>query len=348
MKKKILAAAAAFALALNLVGCTMTTPATVGTIGDVEIPAGLYLLHQYNAYQDAAALTQDEDVLKATLTLGDGSEHNGADYVAEKTMENLERYAAVEAKFSELNGELSEDEQAYADSQTEGMWASYKDTLEANGIGKAAVQAYSENTVKDSLLVELLYSPEGTEPVADADLWSYMEENFRVGSYVVLPMVNTTDMSMLDEDGQAQMKAIADAMMAELKDGKAMLDVAKAHLPEALPLIGQEYAEENLPNFVSQLIYTPSSAESFGEAVSEGVLASKPGDVKLMQDGAMYMVYQAQDLHTVYPDLEMLRPTGLMEMKGEELDTMLAESGAAMEHALDAKAMKTYSAKNIK
>ena len=53
MKKKI-AALSAVALSLSLAGCTMTTPISVGTIGDVEIPAGVYLLHQYN---DSATLT---------------------------------------------------------------------------------------------------------------------------------------------------------------------------------------------------------------------------------------------------------------------------------------------------
>ena len=98
MKKKI-AALSAVALSLSLAGCTMTTPISVGTIGDVEIPAGVYLLHQYNAYQNAKSLTTEEDVLKATLTLEDGTEQSGADYVETETLKSLEYYAAAETKY---------------------------------------------------------------------------------------------------------------------------------------------------------------------------------------------------------------------------------------------------------
>ena len=44
MKKKLIALVCALALAVGLVGCSLSTPDSVGTIGDVDIPSGLYLL----------------------------------------------------------------------------------------------------------------------------------------------------------------------------------------------------------------------------------------------------------------------------------------------------------------
>ena len=41
-------------MALTATGCAIRTPATVGHIGSVEIPAGIYLLAQYEAYSTAA------------------------------------------------------------------------------------------------------------------------------------------------------------------------------------------------------------------------------------------------------------------------------------------------------
>ena len=56
MKKKLIALVCALALAVGLVGCSLSTPDSVGTIGDVDIPSGLYLLAQFDAYQTAADL----------------------------------------------------------------------------------------------------------------------------------------------------------------------------------------------------------------------------------------------------------------------------------------------------
>ena len=56
MKKKLIALVFALALAVGLVGCSLSTPDSVGTIGGVDIPSGLYLLAQFDAYQTAADL----------------------------------------------------------------------------------------------------------------------------------------------------------------------------------------------------------------------------------------------------------------------------------------------------
>ena len=51
MKKKLLALVCALALTFSFAGCTISTPDTVGSIGDFEITSGMYLLAQYGAYQ---------------------------------------------------------------------------------------------------------------------------------------------------------------------------------------------------------------------------------------------------------------------------------------------------------
>ena len=49
MKQKILALLCAVALTFSLAGCVISTPDTVGSLGDYEISSGLYLLAQYDA-----------------------------------------------------------------------------------------------------------------------------------------------------------------------------------------------------------------------------------------------------------------------------------------------------------
>ena len=60
MKQKLLALVCALALVVSLAGCVISTPDTVGKIGDFEVTSGLYLLAQYDAYQQAAQLADSE------------------------------------------------------------------------------------------------------------------------------------------------------------------------------------------------------------------------------------------------------------------------------------------------
>ena len=73
MKKKLLALVCALALTFSFAGCTISTPDTVGSIGDFEITSGMYLLAQYGAYQQAAQLAgsdQDASDVKWRRTWG--------------------------------------------------------------------------------------------------------------------------------------------------------------------------------------------------------------------------------------------------------------------------------------
>ena len=53
IKTKLFSLGMAASMLLALGGCAMSTPANVGSIGGVEIPAGVYLLAQYNSYNTA-------------------------------------------------------------------------------------------------------------------------------------------------------------------------------------------------------------------------------------------------------------------------------------------------------
>ena len=101
MKQKFISLALAVMLLLGVTGCAMSTPASVGSIGGVDIPAGIYLLAQYNAYNTAsgaAKLATGETasnvkaVLKAECTgtiNGEEVTTDGADYVARLTLRSI-------------------------------------------------------------------------------------------------------------------------------------------------------------------------------------------------------------------------------------------------------------------
>ena len=157
MKQKFISLALAVMLLLGVTGCAMSTPASVGSIGGVDIPAGIYLLAQYNAYNTAsgaAKLATGETasnvkaVLKAECTgtiNGEEVTTDGADYVARLTLRSLQYYAAVEKKFDELGGTLDEAATAEAAKTADTQWENNSDLYAANGISKATLEKYKHH-----------------------------------------------------------------------------------------------------------------------------------------------------------------------------------------------------------
>ena len=186
LKMKFLSLGLAVGMTLGFAGCAMSAPASVGTIGEVEIPAGIYLLAQYNAYNtaaNAAELATGETasdvkaVLKAQCTGTIGDEEvtaSGEEYVQRLTQRSLEYYAAVETKFDELGGTLSEEEVASAGASADSMWESGGDLYEKNGIGKDTLKNYLLNGTKADKLADLLYGEDGVSPISDEELADYI------------------------------------------------------------------------------------------------------------------------------------------------------------------------------
>ena len=165
MKKKLIALLAAVAMVFSLAACG-STPDSVGTIGTVDITSGLYLLAQYDAYQKAADLAASEqdatDVkafLKQTITVDadSGETATVSDYVSQKTMENLETYAAIETRFEELGGQLTAEEEAQADSYASQLMEQNGDLYKANGIGLDTLKRFERILIKSNDLLEMCY-----------------------------------------------------------------------------------------------------------------------------------------------------------------------------------------------
>lgn len=349
MKTKHFAALAlaALMLAALLTGCTFKTPASVGSVGGVEIPAGLYLLLQYNAYGAANDLTDEEDVLGATLTV-DEEELTGRDYVARETLAAVERYAAVETLFAELGGTLTEDEQAYADSYAETLWENSQDQLSANGIGLASLKLWMQYNAKEGKLLELMYGPEGSEPVSDAELTSFIGENYVHGSYLALPLLDYSTYTVVDEEGDAKVTAIAEQIRDGREAGEEWSALAAEYLPGAYELLNQSFDTANADSAVGTLLAPASQLAQYGEETRNALLAAKPGEIVIVDTGMSRMVCEVQQVLGEDVTLDDLRSSALSEMKQEELDAALTERGAGLEHALDQSAMNRYSAKNIK
>ena len=326
MKKRIAALAACLALALTACGQQKQAPATVGTIGSVDIPGGVYQLAQFSAYAEADSLTSEDNVLKAKLNM-DGETVTGKAYIAAKTLEALERYAAVTTRFDELGGALTEDELTQAQTQTDNTWASYSDLYEKNGIDQESLLAYTQASYKASDLLEMLYGETGAEPVSDEQLTAFLAQNSAEGRGALLPMADTANGSFPGSD--------------------ALETAAAKALPGVLSLLGTTYTDGMLGRYVGSYTFLASDLDYYGDTVKSAILGAQPGQVTAVEMGLSMMVFQAGEKPTAQGLTANDRRAALAEMKGDELDEQLAQLGAQLTHSLDESAMKYYNPKNI-
>ncbi len=176
-EKKLLALVCALALVVSLAGCGISTPDTVGSIGDFEISSGLYLLAQYGAYQQAAELAStDQDAtdvkafLKETITTDcrQRRDRRGQRLCGPRKRWRTWRPRRHRCPLCRAGRRADRRTDATADSYAQQLMDQYGDTYTANGIGLETLKAFERIQVKHTALLTLVYGPDGETPVDDA------------------------------------------------------------------------------------------------------------------------------------------------------------------------------------
>lgn len=365
MKKRILALLCALALTVGLAGCVLSTPDTVGTIGDVEISSGLYLLAQFDAYQKAADLASSEQdaskvksFLKETITVDADTEETAtvSDYVAQQTLKNLETYAAIETRFDALGGQLTAEQEAQADSYAEQLMNQYGDTYKANGIGLETVKRFERILLKSTVLLDLVYGENGEAPVSDADLTDYIENDLYYLSYVAVPLYNTTSYAFADDSQKALMLELAQGAMSSYNPTRpataaaqqsAFQSAATAVLPDLYDVTATTDDPADA-SFSTSLLSDSDLDTSFtADGSADAIRALQMGEATAVQYSTLAMMMAVRLDPLQMSTLDALRATALSDMKSAELQDALAEYGASLPHSLDASAMSKLPAKKI-
>ena len=374
IKTKLCSLGMAAAMLLALAGCNLSTSSSVGSIGGVEIPAGVYLLAQYDAYNTASALADlatgetandVSAVLRAECTGTIGDEEvtaAGEEYIARLTLRALEYYAAVEQKFADLGATLEDAAMTTVQDSVDSLWQTNGDLYAANGIGRQSVQAYLENAQKASTILTLTYGPEGSDPVSDAEYTDFLNNECYYIETVQLPLVDYTTYTMADDDQKSTIMDLAAVCAEELNrtatgetaGSAAVYEAASTYVPQAMEALGATMeSAEQAAYYVGAQLYTPDDLASYGgdgyNNLTDPLDAVALNQWTTIDLGTVVLAARRVDPLQTYTVEDL---TGMYDLltalKGEELQNQFYADGAAMEHALDEGAMRTYSASKIK
>ena len=365
MKKKLLALVCAIALTVSLVGCALSTPDTVGKIGDFEVTSGLYLLAQYDAYQQAAQLADPEQdtskvnsFLKATITTDADTGETAVvkDYVAQKTLETLQTLAAVDARFTELGGELTAEQTQVADNYAQQLMDQYGSTYTANGIGLETLKAFERIQLKHTLLLTLVYGPDGESPVDDSDLTEHLDSQMYELAYVNIPLYNTSTFVFASDDQKAQMLQLAQAAAAscsETQDGSvseqvsALHSAASAALPDIYAVLDSTPAEDASSVQTELLTESDLTGAFTQDGAADAVRGLVYGEAAAVQYNAASIILMMRIDPLQVSTLDALRTQILSDMKGDELEDALTAYGSTLENGLSTSAMNKMPASKI-
>ena len=373
IKTKLFSLAMAVSMVLALAGCAMSTPSTVGSIGGVEIPAGIYLLAQYNSYNTASGLAKlatgetasdVKAVLKATCTgtiNGEEVTAPGSEYVAQLTTRAIEYYAAVEKQFAAQNGVLDDAATAEATKTADSLWGTNGDLYTANGISKATVETYLLNAQKAKALLKMTYGPEGATPVTEAEYTDYVNNDCYYIEAVQFPLVNYSSYTMADDTQKASIMATAESCMEELNrtataetaSGSALYTAAMTYVPQAMAAMGSEMDASQAVYYAASQLYTPDDLSSYGSDeynnLTDPLDAAGLNQWTTIDLGTTILVARRIDPFKTYTVDELDSMYDLLtDMKSTAIQDELYAAGDALEHELNSAALNTYSASKIK
>ena len=365
MKKKLLALVCALVMIFSLASCGLSTPDTVGKVGDFEVSSGLYLLAQFSAYQQAAQLAgTDQDAtdvkafLKETITTDTDTGDTAVvqDYVADKTLETLRTFAAIDARFAELGGELTAEQTQVADNYAQQLMDQYGSTYTANGIGLETLKAFERIQLKHTLLLTLVYGPDGESPMDDSDLTEHLDSQMYELAYVNIPLYNTSTFVFASDDQKAQMLQLAQAAAAscsETQDGSvseqvsALHSAASAALPDIYAVLDSTPAED-ASNVQTELLTESDLTGSFTQdGAADAVRGLVYGEAAAVQYNAASIILMMRLDPLQVSTLDALRTQILSDMKGDELEDALTAYGSTLENNLSTSAMNKMPASKI-
>ena len=364
MKKKLLALVCALVMIFSLASCGLSTPDTVGKVGDFEVSSGLYLLAQFSAYQQAAQLAgTDQDAtdvkafLKETITTDADSGETAVvqDYVADKTLETLRTFAAIDARFAELGGELTAEQTQVADNYAQQLMDQYGSTYTANGIGLETLKLFQQLQYKQVLLLDLVYGKDGETPVEDGELTEHLDSTMYEIGFITVPLYNTSTFAFASDDQKAEMLSLAQKAADNYnasapEDTSSQLTTFNSIASSALTGICAVLDAEvpSTSTLQTDLLGESDLTDAFTqEGAADTLRGLAYGQAAAIQYSGYAMMLAVRLDPLGVSTLDALRSQILSDMKGEELDDALSAYGAQLDSTLSSSAMSKLPAVKI-
>lgn len=210
---KLVASAAAFALAATVVGCTPAIgkgTETAMTADGYDVSSGMFIFYTIQAYEDAADILQTKNGTVPTVKEVKNAhidDIEAKDWIQNKATEYCMTIAAIENEFKKIGGQLSGEELSEIDQIADNFIDSEQNGIYTkNGVGKDSIKGivsatgsgsnyYGEYEYMQKYIFDHYYGFDGEKGCSEEELKDYFDENFARVKYISI--------SLTDEEGEA-------------------------------------------------------------------------------------------------------------------------------------------------
>lgn len=342
MKKVSKSIAALLCGALIAAAGSCSTGSGPMVVDGQEIKAGVYILKQQAAVNDALTKLREEqpdldisnenlDVLKQTVEGKSFSE-----WVYEKTIEGCKEYVAVEKMFADTGLAVDTSTLSQMDSYISSIWSyslgdkTYGETFEDLGVSIESYKAVQLNVQKEEGLFDYLYSVGGPNGVSEEELNSKLSEEYVGINYIPYKLTEGTS---------------AQEYADMIKNGSTFEEVYQKYYTVELgadDTDAEKQADENgvvaadnytigVPETDSQILVLSRSSTSPSKELTDYAFDNMAvGDVSVVNvtdstDAGVYIV-QKVDLSTRPALTAAYADNVLHELKQTEFDEMLKKT----------------------
>lgn len=325
--KRATAAAAALAVSLSLASCGKDT-SWGADIDGTRIRAGIMIYFQSSAVSEAYGHLQEgqEDVLAITI-----DDQPSREWINNKAVESMRRYAAVENKFSELGLSFQNKEDELVKINAGQWWEYLGEYYEGMGISEQSYLDVCVNSEKERAIFNYYYGEGGEREVPQDEIKAYLNENNARIKYIEMPLKDGEG-NVLKSEEKAKIINMAEEYIERMKNGEsfeaisaendkyyASLSASDNETSDVVNFDDLQVAEDELGTVISNKATIPSA--SAVEKIFSGEITE--GNYTIVEEyEAAYIVYR-MDLFADEEYFESHRSSAIQSMKSDEFDEMV-------------------------
>ena len=316
--KKLAAPLIALLLVFSLTGCIGNLYENAGTVDGTEISSGLYLMAQYNAYNEAKneeGIDSEKDLFKQKI---DGVK--ASKWIESRTDELLRRYVAVRTLSRERDIEMDATGQENLQ-QMQQYWTYLEPTYAENGIAYTSFERYLTTDELSRQLFQQLYAKDGELAVPDDELKKeYGEKYAHIRAYSV-------PLNSLEEGVEVadQVLALLEKMPAMLSGGMSMETLLQKEMPAVYKITGRDFDPASAAGSIysNYIAYEPDNYDTYSETFLAQLKEQKVGDFGYYNMGSTAIVYEKTVTFADDDAFQQERETVLTRLKNEDYEDYL-------------------------
>lgn len=252
--KKITAGICAAALTFSLCSCSTNLwggdISYAAVIDGVEIPAGVFIAFQSQAFSDAQAYTSEDATPSADIvtsaeiavspeettatsatTAFTDKIIEGKDvttWINDKATDYMREYVAVQKKFEELGLKFENKEEQKAAANAESFWEYAGTYYEGLGISMHSFELMLINQYQEDILFDYYYGEGGEKEIAKTEITDYIYANNAKIDYIEMALKDGSG-NLLKSAGKEEIKKMAEGYIDRAQGGEDFNAILKEY-----------------------------------------------------------------------------------------------------------------------